>query len=72
MGGGLLKELDHLLVCEVVREVELEGVVDGGHAWGVDGDEEEVPPSLHQLLGDHVSKVPLVPHEGQPHNTDPA
>ena len=55
MGGGLLQELDHLLVCEVVREIELEGVVDRGHAWGVDGDGEEVPPSLHQLLGDHVS-----------------
>ena len=72
MGGGLLKELDHLLVCEVVREVELEGVVDGGHAWGVDGDGDKVPPLLHQLLRDHVSKVCLVPHEGQPQVTDPA
>ena len=72
MGGGLLQELDHLLVCEVVREVELEGVVDGGHAWGVDGYGEEVPPSLHQLLRDHVSKVRLVSHEGQLHITDPA
>ena len=49
MGGGLLQELVHLLVCEVVREVELEGVVDGGHAWGVDGDGEEVPPSLRRV-----------------------
>ena len=72
MGGGLLQELDHLLLCEVVQEVELGGVVDGGHAWGVDGDGEEVPPSLHQLLRDHVSEVRLVPHEGQPHVTDPA
>ena len=52
MGGGLLQELDHLLVYEVVREVKLEGIVDGCHAWGVDGDVEEVPPSLHQLLCD--------------------
>ena len=44
MGGGLLQELDHLLVIEVVGEVELKGVVDGGHVWGVDGDGEEVPP----------------------------
>ena len=58
MGGGLLQELDHLLVCEVVQEVELEGVLDGGHAWGVDGDGEEVPHSLHQLLRD--KGVPLV------------
>ena len=27
-----------------MQEVELDGVVDGGHACGVDGDEEEVPP----------------------------
>ena len=65
MGGGLLKELDHLLVCEVVREVELEGVVDGGRVWGVDGNGEEVPPSLHQLLRDKgvppaVLPTPLV------------
>ena len=71
MGGVLLQELDHLLVCEVVREVELEGVVDGDHAWGVDGDGEEVPPLLPQLLRDHVSKVRLVSHEGQPHITVP-
>ena len=65
MGGGLLQELDHLLVCEVVREVELEGVVEGGHAWGVDGDGEEVPPLLQQLLCDKgaspaVRLAPLV------------
>ena len=72
MGGGLLQELDHLLVFEVVRKVELDGVVDRSHAWGVDGDGEEVPPLLHQLLRDHVSKVCLVPHEEQPHVIDPA
>ena len=52
MGGGLLQDLDHLLVFEVVQEVELDVVVDGGCAWGVDRDGEEVPPVLHQLLRD--------------------